>query len=268
MNLSVSNIAWGKSDDRSALELLARLGVHCLELAPTRWWPDLAAVGDRQIAEVQNEWRPFGIRAVAFQAVLFGKPDLSVFDPATREPCLRYLESVVHLASRMEVSAIVFGSPKNRLRGSRSLLDVQGEALDFFQSIGETAVRHGVRFCFEPNPVQYGADFGCTMDESASFVEAVNSPGFWLNFDAGAIALNGEDPRLAVHRAGKKIGHYHISEPYLGTFAMPLGNHEALAQELRTIDYQGVVSIEMKATERGLSAIEEAIHFARMVYPC
>lgn len=268
MKLCVSNIAWSQAQDASAMELLASLGVDRLELAPTRWWPDLSIVTDEQIGAVQQIWTRFGIRAVAFQAVLFGRPELSVFQPATRDTCRSYLAAVITLASRMGVTSIVFGSPKNRLRGARSSAEVLPEAVQFFRALGQQAAGQDVRLCFEPNPVEYGADFGCTLEESAVLVDAVGSPGFCLNVDAGAICLNREDPEVAIARAGNKIGHFHISEPFLGSFSEGRSDHLGLARALKRQGYDGIISIEMKAQERGLAAVTEAIQFARSVYPC
>lgn len=268
MQLCVSNIAWTEAEDETALALIAGAGVTHLEIAPTRWWPDLSKVTDDQIEAVSSRWTRHGLRLAAFQAVLFGKPELSVFQEATRDVCLEYLRRVVDLAHRMGAGAIVFGSPKNRLRGNRSIEEVHEQAVPFFRKLGEHASAQGVRFCFEPNPTQYGADFGCTMMESAALVADINSPGVWLNVDAGAITLNAEPASKAIALATGRIGHFHVSEPFLGSFAESRGDHRGLACALKKVGYDGVVSIEMKTQERGLAAVQEAVEFARRNYLC
>ena len=268
MNLCVSNIAWSPAQDEAALEQLASLGVKYIELAPTRWWPDLSRVTDDQISSVQTQWSRSGLRAVAFQAVLFGQPQLSIFQDSTRAACLEYLKAVTDLAARMGVTAIVFGSPKNRLRGSRTSGEVLPEAVAFFQTLGQHAAERNVRFCFEPNPAEYGADFGCTLLESTDLVDAVNSPGIWLNVDAGAIRINQEDPTVVISRASGRIGHFHISEPFLGDFTEPKGDHHSLAKMLQQVGYDGIISIEMKAQPTGMAAVVEAVRYARSVYLC
>ena len=268
MRLCVSNIAWKAEQEPEALELLLSLGVNCLEVAPTRWWPDLSSVDSEQILRVQEQWSKLGFTAVGFQAILFGRPDWSIFDDLTRDASLRYLQAVISLGFRMGISAIVFGAPKNRVRGSRSHEQAHEEAVSFFRVIGQTAFECGIRFCFEPNPVSYGGDFGCTMEESMTLVEGVDSPGFWLNLDSGAIALNGENPHEVVERARGRIGHVHISEPWLAGFSRPTAPHRELASALERVGYDGIVSVEMRASENGLDGVRQAVEFVKSVYPC
>lgn len=268
MQLCVSNIAWPTTEDDETHALLAASGVRLIELAPTRWWPDLSQVTADQTAECRARLERHGLRIAAFQAVLFGRPELGVFDAATREPCARYLEAVIELAARLGVTAIVFGSPKNRLRGRLSPAEAMAEATPFFRRLGDFAAARGVRFCFEPNPTAYGADFGRTFAEAAELVRAVDSPGFWLNVDGGALTLNAEDPVASFALAPTRLGHFHISEPFLGPYDAAKGNHRALAAALQSVAYDGVVSLEMRAQEDGLAAVARAIQFARAHYPC
>lgn len=268
MKLCTSNIAWEPEQDSEALELLGKLGVAHLELAPTRWWRDLSKVESDEIFQIQGSWNRCGLTAVCLQAVLFGRSELSIFDEDSREACLSYLQAVIQLASRMGVSAIVFGAPGNRIRGFRSVERALAEVIPFFRLIGRTAMECGVRFCFEPNPVQYGGDFGCTVDESLDLVERVASPGFWLNLDSGAIALNREDPLRVVERARGRIGHVHISEPWLRGFSRPTGPHSELAKALEKVGYDGFVSIEMRVPQEGLAGVGEAVAFVRSIYSC
>ena len=268
MTLSVSNIAWTTAQDEAALNLLASLGVRHLELAPTRWWPDLSEVGDERVAQARVVWERFGFRVVAFQSLLFGQPSLTLFQPSAREACRRYLEAVIDLAGRMGVSALVFGSPKNRLRGALSDSEAAAVAVPFFQAVARHAEAAQVRFCFEPNPAAYGTDFGRTVKESLSLIEAVDSPAFCLNLDTGALAVNGEDARESVIRARGRIGHVHASEPVLGSFGTPRADHLRVSQALQDVGYDGVVSIEMRSSTAGLEALAEAVTFVRTVYPC
>ena len=268
MILCVSNIAWTADQDEAALELLASLGVTHLEFAPTRWWPDLSKVDDDQIFRARAVWERFGFQAVAFQSLLFGQPALTLFDPSRREACRRYLESVIDLAGRMGVSALVFGSPKNRWRGSLSDEEASAVAIPFFQSLALRAAALNVRFCFEPNPSVYGADFGCTLKESLSLIEAVDRPAFCLNLDTGAMTVNDEDPLESVTRASGRVGHVHLSEPSLGSFETPRASHHQISQALQKVGYDGIVSLEMRPPANGLAALKEAVTFVRTVYPC
>ena len=268
MKLCVSNIAWNVDEDFAALVLLRSMGVYGLELAPTRWWPDLTQVSNQQATQKRSELGLYGLKATAFQAVLFGHPHLSIFDPLTRNTCRDYLTHVIHLAERMDVSTIVFGSPKNRRRGELSHVQAVVSAVEFFGELSHRAESAGVRICFEPNPAAYGADFGCTVRDSMGIIEAVDSEAFLLNLDLGSVAMNGEDAGDVIRRAGSRIGHVHISEPNMSGFPNPMGPHRDAAEALLSVGYQGNISLEFKRQITGLDAVVDAVNFARLVYRC
>lgn len=268
MELCISNIAWAPNADDRAYSLLAENRVKLIELAPTRWWPDLASVSDREVDQCRLKLAAHELQPVAFQAVLFGRPDLAVFGPDGGRACGVYLEAVIDLAARLGTSTIVFGSPKNRLRGPLSRAQAMVAATSFFRRIGDVAAARDVRFCFEPNPASYGADFGCSFSEGVELVDAVDSPGFWINVDAGALTLNDEDAAASIALASSKVGHFHMSEPFLAGYQSPRGDHSAIAEALRIAGYDGVISIEMKPQPTGWSVIEDAFEFARHHYPC
>ena len=122
--------------------------------------------------------------------------------------------------------------------------------------------------CIEPNPRGYGCDFITTVDEAAELVRAVDSPGFRLHGDSGELLMNDEDVERVFGEHGSLLGHFHISEPFLGGFAAPQKAHRRIAEALRGCGYDGVVSIEMKAQASGLAAVTEALRFARGTYQC
>ncbi|MSU35333.1 MAG: sugar phosphate isomerase/epimerase [Pedosphaera sp.] len=265
MTLAVSNIAWTPDQDDDAHALLSDLGVRALELAPTRWWPDLSRVTPAQVADAQARLARFGLRPVAFQAVLFGQPQLAVFGQSAAT-CESYLSTVVDLASSFGVSAIVFGSPKQRLRGTRTLDEAIADSVLLWRRLGDRAATRGVRFCLEPNPCEYGADFMTTLAETAAVVRAAGSPGVWLNVDGGELAMNAEKLPEALENCRDRIGHFHISEPYLGPLEGAPERHRAYARALRSAGYDGIVSLEMRSQPGGLIAVETAVRWAAAAY--
>jgi len=268
VNLCVSNIAWNVDEDSAAMNLLQEMGVDGIELAPTRWWPDLSRVSLQQVAEVRSVFNGCGVKPLAFQSVLFGQPQLSIFDPSTRKACRDYLLHVIELACRLAVPIIVFGSPRNRRRGTLSIEMALASATEFFGDLSQNARKSGVRICFEPNPSSYGGDFGCTVQESMALIEAVDSDGFQLNLDLGGISMNGETPSQVVHRACDRIGHVHLSEPNLSGFLKPVGPHHEAGDALVNVGYSGAISLEFRRQSSGLAAVVEAVAFARSVYRC
>ena len=268
MKLCVSNIAWKADSDEMAYRCLEKCNIQYLELAPTRWWSDLSRVSRREIDFRMGQMKKSNLSAVAFQAVLFGKADYSIFNPETRSDCVEYLKCVVDLAGEMGLQSIVFGSPKNRLKGSRTFVQAIADSRSVLRELGDYSASRAVKICFEPNPTIYGCDFGTDTSEVAAIVESVDSPGLWINLDAGALTINQESPSQKVEAIAHRIGHFHISEPSLSSFENPLGRHSEIAAALSENGYGGFASIEMRVQENELESVIQSIHFARACYGC
>jgi D-psicose/D-tagatose/L-ribulose 3-epimerase len=266
MKLAVSNIAWTSADDEVAYRLLAERGVLGLEIAPSRIWAEPDKVTSAAASAFRVLISSFGLSVVAFQAILFGQPELTIFDARVRGKTLDYLKRQCDLAARLGVKALVFGSPKNRLRGDLPPETVFKMALDFFAELGRYADRLGVHVCLEPNPPDYGADFLTTIEETIRLVAAVDSMGIRLHFDTGGMHLSGEDAAGMIQRYASLAIHFHASEPYLQSFAAPVAEHAASAAALRQVGFKGYVSMEMRAMTDGLSSVSHAIDFISRIY--
>lgn len=267
MQLTISNIAWRRADDAAIAELLRELGVDAIEVAPTTIWPRPLEVTEAEAAGYRSWWERRGIRIVALQALLFGRPDLQLF--GTREDraiLLQYLVGIFRLAAWLGAGPLVFGSPRNRTAGDLPEDERSRIATHFFRQAGEAASHAGVVLCIEPNPREYDCDFVTSVADARTLVDDVNSAGFALHLDTGALTLAG-DPPDAICR-GTAPRHFHISEPYLA----PVGgkssvDHAACAAALRHAGYTGYCSIEMRApSEDPLPLARTALEFASGIY--
>ncbi len=266
MKLAVSNIAWTAADDEAAESMLRELGVQHLEIAPTRFWPDLTQVTEAEARALSEKLTAKGLPVCAFQALLFGKPELQLFGADQGRALIDYTKLVCRIASWMGASALVFGSPKNRLRGELPAQAAFDQAKTAFREIGDFAAEHHVCLCLEPNPPGYGADFMTTVNEAAALVRAIDSPGIALNFDMGEILMNNADVAIALHDVSPLIGHFHVSEPMLEPFEPTRPQHRDAAFMLRGLSYSGIVSVEMKTPAGGLSVVRASIERIKQVY--
>ncbi|MCE9518750.1 MAG: sugar phosphate isomerase/epimerase [Verrucomicrobia bacterium] len=241
-------------------------GVRHLEIAPTRIWPDLATVTEYDARDFAEKIHARGFSICAFQALLFGKPDLHVFGEDKGRACLDHLAKVCRLANWMGARALVFGSPKNRLRGALSIDEANVRAREFFRAAGDRAAVQGVVICIEPNPDIYGCDFLQSAAETASMVRAVDSPGIRMNLDMGELIHHGSDAACAVSDFLPLVGHFHVSEPMLAPFDDTRAAHRAAAMALKEAGYAGIVSLEMKAPPDGLPVVQQALHKMLRVY--
>lgn len=262
MRLAISSIAWDITEDASVAKLLGKFGVDAIDVAPSKYFPDLAKAKDRDIINVRRWWAEHDIEITGMQALLFGTTGLNVFGGGKRQQAmLEHLRAVCRIGAGLGATRLVFGSPKNRDCSGLSVTQAHEQAVNFFQRLGDIAREHGVIVCLEPIPAQYGANFMTTSEETAHVVAAVSHESIRMQFDTGSLLINGESPESVLECSSRFIGHVHASEPDL----VPLGDcgtdhqlmHKALSQYLPG----HLVSIEMIATkeESHLQSIERAL---------
>ena len=269
MKLAVSNIAWPQEQDAAVADLLAGLGVTGIEVAPTKVWPQPLAATDAEVDAYRRFWNDRGIEIIAAQALLFGKPELTLFDsPETRARTLDYLTGIVRLCSRLGAGALVFGSPKNRRVGNGSPHKARQVAAEFFDRLAGVAEDAGTAVVLEANPPEYGADFVTRAAEAVELVKAVNHAGFRLHLDTGCMTL-ANDPIGETFDAGfPLLRHFHVSEPNLdppGTSGKV--DHPAFAAELRRRGYSHRVSLEMREPKPFTpDRLAESVRWVKRVY--
>jgi sugar phosphate isomerase/epimerase len=256
VRIAVSNLAWNRDEDAELVAELAALGVDALEVAPTKLWDEPLALPPETLAAYRQQ---AGVPIVALQSLLFGHPELRLFD-ASRDATLAHLVGMCRVAAALGAQVLVFGSPANRRRNGGDA----STATTFFRELGAEAAALGVCVCVEPLPPELGTDFVTTAAEAAALVEAVASPGFGLHLDSSSLHLAGEDPAAAI-RPG--LRHFHASEVGFGVLGTTGVDHERCADALRSAGYGGVVSIEMLAVEgANRERVLASVDVARRVY--
>jgi D-psicose/D-tagatose/L-ribulose 3-epimerase len=265
VRLAISNIAWDIAEDRAIAQLLGKFGIDAIDIAPGKYFPDPANAKAADIAKVRRWWSDQGIEITGMQALLFGTTGLNVFgDTKTQDAMLRHLQAVCRIGGGLGATRLVFGSPKNRDRSGLSDTRALEQSVNFFTRLGDAAYAHGVIVCLEPNPTRYGANFMTNSAETAHVVTAVGHRAIRLQFDTGALTINGESPAAVLQNAARLVGHVHASEPDL----LPLGDggtdHPLMYKALLQYMPEQVVSIEMVATkeEPHLQSIERSLSYA------
>ena len=269
MKTAISNIAWTAEDDDRVLAFLGESAIDAIEIAPTRLLAAPFEASAAEIAAVRTRWHADGKPIVAAQALLYGRPDLLLFESdELREATLAHLDSVMAFCAAVGAGPLVFGSPKNRRRGALAAGRAFDIARAFFGEAGRLAERHGVVLVLEPNPERYGCDFVTRGQEGIELVRAVDHPGFRLHLDAAGMTLAGDDLGAVIEDAGDLLAHFHASEPDLGPIGEGGVDHPACAEALRRIGYIGHVSVEMRhAPDRdALEEIGRAVAFVTEVY--
>ena len=269
MRLAISNIAWDIPEDIAVAKILEKYSIDAIDVAPGKYFPDPVNAKNEAIENVRHWWADLGIQITGMQSLLFGTTGLNVFgDQQSQNAMLDHLRAVSRIGAVLGATRLVFGSPKNRDRAGLNDAQALEQGVSFFRRLGDIAQGEGVIICLEPNPVCYGANFMTSSDETAQVVAAIDHKAIRMQFDSGALTINGESPANVLESSAKLIGHVHASEPDL----MPLGDggadhrlmHEALAVYLP----DHVVSVEMVATknEPHLISIERALARAVEAY--
>lgn len=272
MRLAISNIAWDVAEDEAVAVLLQRYQVDAIDIAPGKYFSQPAKATSSDMLRVKDWWAARSIEITGMQALLFGTTGLNVFGPpASRDAMLHHLDGVCRIGASLGASRIVFGSPKNRDRNALTDMQAASVALPFFRRLGDIAATHGVMICLEPNPTCYGANFMTNCYDTAQMVKQIAHPAIRMQFDTGALTINGENPIAVLQTDAELIGHVHASEPKL----LPLGDcgdggtdHASIGKYLSTYLPQHLVTIEMLATqdEPHLIAIERALEVAVLHY--
>ncbi len=265
MRIAISNLAWDISEDSRIIPLLRQYKIDAIDVAPSKYFPQIQAAGKDDLARVRVQWNKEGIDIIGLQALLFGTTGLNLFaGPQIQSAMLEHLEAVCRVASGLGAQKIVFGSPKNRDRLSLSDQQVHDSAMAFFRRLGDIAGRHQVMVCLEPNPPAYGANFMNNCADTARIIEELKHPAIRMQLDTGALKINGEDPAQVLQQYADLIGYVHASEPHLAVLGEGGADHAAASSALKKFLPQSIVSIEMLAAkdQPHLPAVEKALKTA------
>ena len=269
MRISISNIAWETPHDEQVCDILQRHGVDAIDIAPGKYFPDFAAASAEHIARVRTWWSERGIEIIGMQSLLYGTQGLNLFsEPEVQQRMLDHLQEVCRIGDGLKARRVVFGSPRNRDRTGLSDEQALEVATGFFKRLADIAQQHGVTICLEPNPECYGSNFMTTSLETATVVKAVGHPALKMQFDTGALCINGESPTSVCAEFQHLIGHVHASDPQLLPVGTGATNHYQAAAALREYLPDAPVSIEMLTTsvEDALAAVEKSVQYVTDCY--
>ena len=267
MHISFSHIAWSPEDESLALPYLKQLGLDAIEVAPQRAFGNPLTATEAAVREKADWYREQWFRVGSMQALLFGTEGLELF--GSRESRRRLKETLIavgRVAGWAGAGPMVFGSPKNRLKGELSHTEAIRQAAELFREVGDACASAGSCLVIEANPEVYGADFCTRLEHAAELVQTVDSPGFGLHVDAGGMALSGETFEPSLRQTAHLVRHVHASQPNLNSFSQPDPVHDRIASVLHEIGYTGSIAIEMRAQPEGLDAVMRAVNEVKRIY--
>ena len=266
--LSISNIAWDSELDALVASKLRSLGINLIDIVPGKYFSNFSQVSDEQVRQLKRQWNDRGFSIIGMQSLLYGAHGLNLFaGDSVQKNMLSNLSHVCRIGAGLGARNLVFGSPKNRDRKGLTDQQTLEMGLAFFYQLGEIAKSYDVSICLEPNPECYGANFlTCSLDTYA-FVSKLNHSHVKMQLDTGTLFINNEPPEI-IAKIENKIGHIHISEPFLSVLGTENVEHSKLGILLDRYCSNRPRTIEMliKRKENVLIDIEKAINLAKTYY--
>lgn len=251
MKFAVSNIAWLPEHDYDVAKYLRGTQFSGIEIAPSRYFTNVEAASNNDFHWLRNHWNQLGFEITSIQSLLFNRLDLQLFgDLETRNRLMSFLVDLGGKAEILGAGPMVFGSPKNRNRGTNSMEAASKIAFEFFTQLGLIWKSTASYLVLEANPEIYDCNFITKASDALALVSKVNSRQFRWHLDLACTEISGESSISTLKNSAILPSHIHISEPYLG----PLKKENTLlyANFIATLaerNYEGVVTLEMKNTE-------------------
>ncbi len=265
MKLSISNLAWPNMPVSQVAPLLENAGMVGVEIAPTIVWPNAPTVSQSEIRRFAAEWKRYGIAVSGIQSLMYGHPEFQVFDQATWPATLEHLKRMIQLSRELGSGIVVFGSPRNRIRGRLTLDEAHEMCATFMSHLVPTLASNAVVLTLEPNAPQYGADYLIHYADTLVLADLVSSSWVQPQIDTGSLYLVNENP---VSSAQARLpAHIHISAPYLMQPSSEDLNHESLRAEVNLQGYKGWVVLEMlQAKQDPMRAAAESAGWLSRTY--
>jgi D-psicose/D-tagatose/L-ribulose 3-epimerase len=254
LKYSLSNLSWGETPINQMLPRIKQIGFHGVEIAPTAIWPEIKSTDASLFKKMRYLIEDNGLEVSALQSLLYGNLDYQLFSRGTWLMMKSHLEFMFTLAKTLGASVVVFGSPRNRLKGELSKELAHEIAAEFFATLLPSLERNNLVMTLEPNASEYGADYLLNYSDVRQLSSLINSPHISPQIDTGCLWMVGEEPSSAFRSFTPH--HIHISNPNLGILPGE-SNFKELFSLIRDSGYKGWLVIETLGNS-GDAAIEAA----------
>jgi D-psicose/D-tagatose/L-ribulose 3-epimerase len=192
---------------------LSNVGIEGIEIAPTAIWPDLDVLSDEDIFQFKAYLDSHNLVVSGVQSLLYGHPELQLFDQKCWEQLRRHLEKMIQIGGLLGADVAVFGSPKNRVKGGLDLNQAHELAQTFLSQLIPCLQANRIVLTLEPNSPDYGADYLTNYEEVIELSMRIDSINIKPQIDTGCLWMVGELPENAISQYVPH--HIHLSVPNL-----------------------------------------------------
>jgi sugar phosphate isomerase/epimerase len=222
-------------------------GAEGVELAPTKVWSRPLEATAAEVRAYRDSWERRGLRIVALQALLFGQPELTLFeDTATRRMTVEYLKGMIGLGAALGAGPWSSARPGTGGWAPCPAATPRRSPSRRSASWGISPTAAASPSASSPTPRPTAATSSPSAAEGADLVERVACAGFGLHLDTAAMTLAADPVEATFARSAASWSHFHVSEPDLAPVGRGAADHRGLAGAVRRAGYAGWTSIEMK----------------------
>jgi sugar phosphate isomerase/epimerase len=242
LKLSITNLAFRGVPFPEAANYLSLSGFHGVEVAPSLLFSNYLNPTDKEVDSVLSVLERQEIQISALQSIFHTYPMYQVLDSSQHNEIVKHFRKIINLAAVLGTKNIVFGSPKNRIRGERSIDEANKIMIDLFTRVENDLEKHNIILLIEPNARAYGADYLTTYDSCRSLVELCASPWIQNQIDLGCQSLERDLPNSITLK--KMPEHIHLSTPNL----LPIKDNREVVEFLTILSetsYKNWLTIEM-----------------------
>src|SRR5579872_1096537 len=244
---AICNEAFEKFDFADACRAIRKAGYEGIEIAPFTLAEDPATIPASNRREYRSIIESEGLRFVGLHWLMVSPKGLHVTTPdkPLRDRSWQHIRNLVDLCADLGSQGVmVFGSPHQRsTTGGLSREQATRHYVEGLAAVAPHAAGRGVAILVEALP-KGQCDVVQTLDEAASIVREIGSPGVRTMFDTHNAVDEIEPHDVLLDRHYDLIRHVHVNEMdgrHCG--AGPYGFKRVLAV-LRRRNYPGWVSLE------------------------
>ena len=249
MKFAASNIALPAYDHLDFLPQLSEMGLAGLEVAPSRIWHETwHGLMPSDINRYRTAIDRAGLSVVGLHSLFYDQQSLGLFsDGDLGQATLDYLVHLSLLCRDLGGQTLIYGG--GRWRKTIPLPEAKKLAIKFFEELIPRIETHGTIFCFEPLG-NNDSDFINSIKDSLELVNMINHPALKVQIDSKAMLESAELNATVFEEISNDLVHVHVNEPDLGILGSSGKiDNQAIADNLRAIDYKGFVSIEQRMVD-------------------
>ena len=212
---SICNEAFEKVRFTDACRSIRKTGYEGIEIAPFTLAEDPATIPQAKRLEYRGIIESEGLRFVGLHWLMVSPKGLHVTTPdeALRARSWRHIRDLIDLCADLGPGGVmVFGSPNQRATtGGLNREQATRNYIDGLASVAPHAAERGVTILVEALP-KGQCDVVQSLDEAASIVREIGSPGVRTMFDTHNAVDEAEPHAVLLERHYDLIRHVHVNE--------------------------------------------------------